>query len=84
MATLVRGPPAAFQIALRSIALSRFIALNVYATSAAVKGLPSLHVAPLRIVKVSVLKPFDHWEEVASQGAGFLVLWRMFTNCRGS
>src|SRR6478672_13839689 len=84
VATLVSGPPSAFQIALRSIALSFFIALNVYATSCALNGWPSLHLAPSRIVKVSVLKLLDHAAEVASHGFGLLVLWRMFTNCSGS
>ena len=53
-------------------------------TSAPVNGLPSLHLMPSRIVKVSVLKPLDHADELASQGNGLLVLWRMFTNCSDS
>ena len=83
-ATLVSGPPSALQSALRSIVLSLFIALNVYATSVALNGLPSLQVTPLWIVNVSVLKPFDHCEDVASIGLGGLPLWRMFTNSKGS
>src|SRR5215467_1040743 len=34
--------------------------LKLYATSAAVSGLPSLNLTPLRMVNVSVLPPFDH------------------------
>src|SRR5713226_8402326 len=32
--------------------------LNVYATSAALNGLPSFHFTPCRMVRVSVLPPF--------------------------
>jgi hypothetical protein len=38
----------------------------------------------LCILKVSVLKPFDHVEELASIGVGGLVLCRMFTYSSGS
>src|SRR5262249_62253284 len=82
--TFVRGPPSALQSALRSIALSLFIALKVYATSAAVRAVPSFHFAPLRIVNVSVLKPLDHLDSVASIGTGAFLLCRMFTYCSGS
>ena len=36
------------------------IRLNVYATSLALNGLPSLHFTPDRVVIVSVSPPFDH------------------------
>ena len=34
--------------------------LNVKATSAGVSGVPLFHFTPWRIVKASVLPPFDH------------------------
>ena len=45
-----------------------FTRLNVAATSAGVKADPSLHLTPVRIVKVRVLPPLDHAYVVASHG----------------
>jgi len=44
------------------------VRLKVYATSAAVIGVPSLHLTPWRIVNVSDLLPAPHFQEVASIG----------------
>ena len=44
--------------------------LNVYATSAALNGLPSFHFTPLRMVRVSVLPPLEKLSPVASMGMG--------------
>ena len=44
------------------------VPLNVAATSAGVKAEPSLHLTPVRIVKVSVLPPLDQAYAVASHG----------------
>jgi hypothetical protein len=44
------------------------IRLNVYTTSAAVIGVPSLNLTPLRMLKVSEVLPDPHFQEVASMG----------------
>jgi hypothetical protein len=49
----------------------------VYATSAAVNGVPSFHFTPCRMVKVIVLPPFDHAYFVASHGYWTVVLARL-------
>ncbi len=46
---------------------------NVKYTSDAVKGLPSDHLTPRRMVKVSVFRSLLHAYDVASQGV--MVLW---------
>src|SRR5215469_15321628 len=65
-----------------------FSMLNVYATSAAVIGVPSLHLTPGRIVKVSWVKVGFHLYDVASHGLMFAGAsgWgaRLFTNISGS
>jgi hypothetical protein len=43
--------------------------LMVHAASAAVRGLPSLHLALARVVNVHVLPPFDYFHERAKKGA---------------
>ena len=51
-------------------------------------GVPSLHFTPLRMVRVSFVKPLFQLDPVASQGVTFGVpsglVCRMFTNSRGS
>ena len=56
------------QSPVRSRAGYFLIRLNVYTTSAAVIGVPSLNLTPLRMVKVSVVLPDPHFQEVASMG----------------
>ncbi len=56
------------QTPVRSRAGYFFIRLKVYATSAAVSGVPSLHLTPGRIVNVSDLLPAPQLQEVASIG----------------
>ena len=71
------------QTEFRSSAGNFFIRLKVNATSAAVIGVPSLHLTPLRIVNVSVLLPLLQAQLVASQGVA-LPLCSVLTNASGS
>src|SRR5512133_913813 len=45
--------------------------LIVQATSFAVSGLPSVHFAPLRVLNVQVLPPFEAFHEVAKSATNF-------------
>ena len=56
------------QTPVRSRAGTFFSRLNVYATSFAVSGVPSLNLTPDRMVNVSDLFPSPHAYDVASMG----------------
>ena len=52
----------------RSMAGYFLIRLNVYATSAAVSGVPSVNLTPWRMVKTRDMSPAPHVQEFASMG----------------
>ncbi len=56
------------QSPVRSRAGNFLIRLKVYTTSLADIGDPLLNLTPLRMVNVSVLLPFPHFQELASMG----------------
>src|ERR1022692_1528524 len=58
--------------------------LNVYATSAALNGLPSFHFTPWRMVRLSVLPLFDQVYPVASMGTGASVEFSVLKMKSGS
>src|SRR6516164_2163226 len=58
--------------------------LKVKATSAALNGLPSLHLTPDRVVRVSVLPPSEKAYVVASIGTGAWLGLRMLKKNSGS
>jgi len=60
-----------------------FIRLKVNATSAAVIGVPSFHLTPLRMVNVRVLLLLLHAQAVASHGVVF-AFCKVLTNTSGS
>src|SRR6516162_750015 len=60
------------------------IRLKVNATSAALNGLPSLHLTPDRVVRVSVLPPSEKAYAVASIGTGAWPVLRMLKKNSGS
>src|SRR3954471_6383245 len=69
--------------AFRSSASCCFMYWKVNTTSAAVRGCPSVHFTPSRIVNVSVLLSFDHWYAEASHGLAAPLL-SAFTKTSGS
>ena len=71
------------QTALMSSALNFLSKLKLKTTSAAVIGFPSLHLTPLRMLKVSVLLPLLYFQLVASHGVVF-AFCRVLTNASGS
>ena len=76
-------PDSTDQTELTSSALNFFSRLKLKTTSAAVIGFPSLHLTPLRMLKVSVLLPSLYFQLVASHGVDF-ALCSVLTNTSGS
>src|SRR6266568_1947108 len=76
-------PDSTDQTELRSRPGFFFIRLKVNATSAAVIGVPSLHLTPLRMVNVRFLLLSPQAQAVASHGVVF-PLCRVLTNASGS
>ena len=50
------------------------------AASLAVSGLPSVHFAPLRVLKVQVLPPFEVVHEAAKSGMNFALALSYWTS----